>query len=94
METAGALWLQEGPAAADELLAVLPQYLFDDLHGSQALLVFTAMGSHARPVLDRLDHFITLTRRAGFNIGDDDAEMRADERLLAATITARERITA
>nr|BFE56426.1 hypothetical protein GCM10020063_009520 [Dactylosporangium thailandense] len=92
VESAGALWLQEGPAAADELLAVLPPYLSDDVHGSKALLVFTAMGSHARPILDRLDRFITSPRRARFHIGDDDTEMRADERLLAATMTARTRI--
>ncbi|MEV0564901.1 hypothetical protein [Dactylosporangium sp. NPDC050588] len=92
VESAAALWLQEGPAATDELLAVLPQYLPDDVHGPKALLVFTAMGSHARPVLDRLDRFITSPRRAGPNISDDDTEMRTDERLLAATITARERI--
>lgn len=92
VESAGALWLQEGPAVAHELLAVLPQYLSDDLHGPKALLALTAMGSHARPVLDQLDRIITSPRRAEFNIGDEDSEMRADEMLLAATITARERI--
>ncbi|GAA4264307.1 hypothetical protein GCM10022255_116730 [Dactylosporangium darangshiense] len=92
VESAGALWLHEGPAVADELLAVLPKYLSDDLHGPKVLRVFTAMGSHARPILDRLDRFIALRRRAGLNIGDDDAEIRADEMLLAATIAARERI--
>jgi hypothetical protein len=50
------------------------------------------MGSHARPMLDRLDQLISLRRRAGFNIGDDDAEMRTDEVLLAAMIAAREQI--
>jgi hypothetical protein len=92
VESAGALWLQEGPAAADALLAVLPQYLSDNVHGPKALLVLTAMGSHARPVLDRLDDFITSPRRAEFHIGDRDTEMRTDEMLLAATVTARERI--
>ena len=94
MESAGALWLHEGPAVADELLTVLPQYLSDDLYGPTALRVLTAMGSHARPILDRLDRFIASRRRAGFNIGDDDTEMRADEMLLAATIAAREEISA
>ncbi|MEU0562328.1 HEAT repeat domain-containing protein [Dactylosporangium sp. NPDC006015] len=93
VESAGALWLHEGPAVADELLAVLPQYLSDNLHGPKVLQVFTAMGSHARPILDRLDRFIASRRRAGFNIGDDDAEMRADEMLLAATIAAHEQIS-
>jgi HEAT repeat protein len=92
-ESAGAVWLHEGPAVADELLTVLPKYLSDDRYGPEVLRVFTAMGSHARPILDRLDRFIALRRRAGFNIGDDDAEMRADEMLLAATIATREQIT-
>ncbi|WP_204007821.1 hypothetical protein [Virgisporangium aurantiacum] len=92
VESAGALWLHEGPAVADELLAVLPKYLTDDQRGPGALRVITAMGSHARPILDRLDQFIASRRRAEFNIGDDDAEMRADEMLLAAMIAAREQI--
>ncbi|WP_426514029.1 hypothetical protein ACPPVO_27455 [Dactylosporangium sp. McL0621] len=90
VESAGALWLHEGPAVADGLLAVLPYYLTDDLYGPKALRVLTAMGSHARPVLGRLDRFISSRRRAAFNIGDEDAEMRADETLLAAAIAARE----
>jgi hypothetical protein len=92
VEAAGALWLHEGSAVADELLAVLPEYLSDDLYGPKVLRVFTAMGSHARPILDRLDRFIASRHRASFNIGDDDTEMRADEMLLAATIAAREQI--
>ena len=88
VESASALWLHEGPAVADELLAVLPKYLSDDMYGPKVLRVFTAMGSHARPILDRLDRFIASRRRAAFDIGDDDAEMRADEMLLAATIAA------
>ncbi|WP_203922466.1 hypothetical protein [Rugosimonospora africana] len=90
--TAGALWLHEGPAAADELLDALPAYLSDDLYGRKALQVLTAMGSHARPILDRLDRIAASRRRVGLHIGDDDAEMRADEMLLAATIAARKQI--
>ncbi|MFD0974266.1 hypothetical protein [Plantactinospora endophytica] len=86
MESAGALWLHEGPAAAAQLLEVLPKYLSDDLRGPQALRVLAMMGPHARPILDRLDRSIAARRRTQFGIGDDDAEMRADERLLAATI--------
>jgi hypothetical protein len=50
------------------------------------------MGSHAQPVLDRLDRFVASRHRAGMNIGDDDAEMRADEILLTATIAARQKL--
>ncbi|MER7416866.1 HEAT repeat domain-containing protein [Micromonospora peucetia] len=92
VESAGAVWLHEGPAAAAELLEVLPAYLFDALCGPEALRVFAAMGSHARPILDRLDRFIASRHRAGSHIGDFDAEMRADEMLLAATIAARKQI--
>jgi hypothetical protein len=92
VESAGALWLHEGPAVADELLAVLSTYLSDDLRGPGALRVITAMGSHARPILDRLDQLIASRRRMGFDLGDDDAEMRADEMLLAAMIAAREQV--
>ncbi|MEV6596769.1 hypothetical protein AB0M36_07865 [Actinoplanes sp. NPDC051346] len=92
LETAGALWINEGPAAADELLEALPQYLSDDLYGRKALPVLAAMGSHARPILDRLDRFAASRHRLRVNIGDDDAEMRADEMMLAATIAARKQI--
>jgi HEAT repeat protein len=92
LESAGALWLHEGPAAASELLDVLPEYLSDDLCGPKALRVLAAMGPHARPILDRLDRFVTSRHRAGMNIGDLDSEMRADEILLAATIAARQQI--
>ncbi|SIM73023.1 HEAT repeat domain-containing protein [Micromonospora cremea] len=92
VESAGALWLHEGPAVAAELLEVLPKYLSDDLYAAKVLRVFAAMGSHARPILDRLDRFVASRHRAGLNIGGFDAELRADETLLAATIAAREKI--
>jgi len=92
VEAAAALWLQEGPAVADALLEVLPNYLSDSVHAPKALRVLTAMGSHARPILDQLDQLIASPRRTQFHIGDHDTEMRTDEMLLTATITARERI--
>ncbi|MFF0379161.1 hypothetical protein [Actinoplanes missouriensis] len=92
VESAGAVWLHEGPAAAAELLEVLTGYLSDDMRGPEALRVLTAMGPHALPIIDRLDRSTASRRRAGFDIGDWDAEMRADEMLLAASLDARERI--
>ncbi|PYC63437.1 hypothetical protein C7C45_31845 [Micromonospora arborensis] len=92
LTSAGALWLHDGPAVAAELLEVLPDYLSDDLYGRKALRVLAAMGSHARPILDRLDRFVVSRHRAGMNIGDFDAEMRADEMLHAAVIAARQEI--
>jgi hypothetical protein len=92
VDAALARWLHEGPAAAGELLEVLPRYLTDDLSGLKALRVLTAMGPYARPILDRLDTFASSRHRIGINIGDEDTEMRADEMLLAAVIAARRRI--
>lgn len=86
------MWLHEGPAVAAELLEVLPKYLCGDVYGPKVLRVFTAMGSYARPILDRLDRFVAGHRRAAFHVGDLDAEMRADEMLVAATVAARARI--
>ncbi|MEV4496174.1 hypothetical protein AB0J84_10770 [Micromonospora arborensis] len=65
LTSAGALWLHDGPAVAAELLEVLPDYLSDDLYGRKALRVLAAMGSHARPILDRLDRFVASRHRAG-----------------------------
>ncbi|GGN64209.1 hypothetical protein GCM10010112_24180 [Actinoplanes lobatus] len=84
--TAAALWLHEGPAAAEELLEVLPEYLSDHRHAFTALKVFTAMGPHAGPVLDRLDRFVAARRRARFTTGDREVAMRADEALLAEMV--------
>ncbi|MGC4747057.1 hypothetical protein ACLQ28_15570 [Micromonospora sp. DT201] len=92
LKSARALWLHDGPAVAAELLEFLPKYLYDDLYGRRALRVLAAMGSHARPVLDRLDRLVASRHRAGMNIGDVDAEMRADEMLHAAAIAAHREI--
>ncbi|NMO50441.1 hypothetical protein HH310_04445 [Actinoplanes sp. TBRC 11911] len=92
VEAARALWLQEGPAVALELLEVLPKFLFDDILGPKVLRLFATMGPHARPVLDRVDGLITPRRRVEIYLGDSDAEMRWDEVLLAGAIAARERI--
>ncbi|MEU4623439.1 HEAT repeat domain-containing protein [Actinoplanes sp. NPDC023801] len=92
VDTAGARWLHEGPAIADELLEVLPQYLSNDLYGTRVLRVLAAMGPYARPILDRLDAFASSRHRAGMNLGDEDTEMRADETLLAAVVAARRQI--
>lgn len=88
------IWLHEGPAAAAELTATLTEYLSDDFYGPIALRTLGAMGEHARPALARLDDFVARRRRAGYNIpGGDDAEMRADEKMLAAVLAARAKIS-
>jgi hypothetical protein len=94
VRSARALWLTEGPAVADELLAELPKYLDDDVFGPEVLEVFDAMGPYARPVLGHLDDLISARARIGVHLGDADAEMRADEVLLGEARTVRERIAA
>ncbi|MGP8302908.1 hypothetical protein ACTPOK_34215 [Streptomyces inhibens] len=79
-----ALWRHEGPPAAGELLALLSQYLDDDLFGPVAMDTLAAMGEHARPALPRLRELIDRTTRIPLCNGSEDAEMDGDERLLEA----------
>ncbi|MFE7786476.1 hypothetical protein [Streptomyces nigrescens] len=81
---ARAVWRNEGPAAAGELLAVLPQYLDDDLFGPVAMTTLAAMGEHARPALPQLRALIDRRTRLPHHAGSDDADMNADEQLLEA----------
>ncbi|WP_208466683.1 HEAT repeat domain-containing protein [Actinoplanes flavus] len=91
--TAGALWLHEGPAAAEELLEVLPEYLSDDRYALAALRVLTAMGPHAGPILDRLDRFVAARQRTRFHSGARDAAaMRMDEALVTEAMALRQRL--
>lgn len=84
MQVHGSLivWRHEGPAATDDLLAVLPQYLDDDLFGPVAMTTLAAMGHHARPALPRLRALIDRHTRLPLYVGSEDADMRADEHLL------------
>ncbi|GAA4608388.1 hypothetical protein BJY16_006817 [Actinoplanes octamycinicus] len=92
LETAGAIWRHEGPAAAAELLAALPHYLGDDFYAVPALRVLGAMGAHARPILPLLDSIATGRHRVHMNNGGPDDELRGDEVLLAAVLAACEHI--
>jgi HEAT repeat protein len=94
VEAARALWLHEGPAIADELLRTLPQHLTNQQHALTALRVLATMGPHAWPILDHLDRLIATPHRTRPDRGDSDAQLRADETLLAAMISAREQIAA
>ncbi|MEU8285158.1 HEAT repeat domain-containing protein [Micromonospora sp. NPDC048905] len=78
----------EQPGRRDQIAPAVLTWLAEH----NGLRVFAAMGSHARPVLDRLDRFVASRHRVGMNIGDFDAEMRADERLHAAAIATRRMI--
>jgi HEAT repeat protein len=94
VRTAEALWRHEGPPVATELINELDRYVDDEFLGHETLRVFTAMGAHARPMLGRLDGLVRSPYRIAVNLPDPDSEMRADEALLAAATTARDRIAA
>ncbi|MEV0369684.1 hypothetical protein AB0I10_07640 [Streptomyces sp. NPDC050636] len=89
-----ALWRHEGPAAAGDLLAVLPQFLDDDLFGPRAMDTLAAMGEHATPALPQLRDLIARNTRIPLNAGSADAEMRGDEQLLESARRTIEAITA
>ncbi|MEE4423009.1 HEAT repeat domain-containing protein [Streptomyces bugieae] len=78
------LWRNEGPPVAAELLAVLPDYLDDDLFGPVAMTTLAAMGPHARPALPHLRALIDRRTRLPLHAGSEDADLRADEQLLEA----------
>lgn len=90
--TFAVLWRHAGATAADQVLAVLPEYLDDDLFGPLAARVLGEMGALARPALPALDALLSRTIRVSVHIGDVDAEMRADELIVAAAADARSRI--
>jgi hypothetical protein len=92
LATAELLWRCEGPAAAPDVLAELPQYLHDDLDAVRVLRLFEAMGESARPVLGLLESLIRSRRREAFYLSDPDSIMRADEALLAAAVRARDAV--
>ncbi|MGW3010451.1 hypothetical protein ACWC9R_16705 [Streptomyces sp. NPDC001219] len=93
MQVHGALavWRQEGPAAAADLLAVLPQYLDGEQAGPAAMATLAAMGEHARPALPLLRALLDRRTRLPLCVGSEDADMNADEHLLEA---ARQTVTA
>lgn len=87
-----ALWRYAGARAADRVLATLPGYLDDDVHGPSAADVLGGMGALARPALPVLDALIDRPTRLPLYIGDRDVEMRADEAIATAAAAARSRI--
>lgn len=87
------LWRARGTQVADLVRTTLAGYLDDDLWGPLACEVFAEMGRDAANMLPALNTIIERPHRLGFHIGDLDAELRADEQLLAAALAAREAIT-
>jgi hypothetical protein len=87
-----ALWRARGTQVADLVRTTLADLLDDDLWGPLACEVFTEMGTDAAYALPALNKIVRRRHRLGFHIGDLDAELRADEQLLAAALAAREAI--
>jgi len=86
------LWRSRGAEVANLVRATLVDYLDDDIWGPLACEIFTEMGADAVAVLPALDKIIERRHRLGFHIGDFDAELRADEQILAAALAARQAI--
>lgn len=91
---ATAYWRHHGLPAAPVLLSTLPQYLDGDGYAQPAMKALAAMGPHAQPVVPVLDRLIGARHRVGINLGDADAEMRADEQLLQLALITRAQIIA
>ncbi|MEU4864039.1 hypothetical protein ACIG0C_36030 [Kitasatospora aureofaciens] len=82
------LWRHQGSDAADLLLETLPAYLTDDLYGPPACTLLTEMGTLAQPAVAALEAIVHRRTRIGMYIGDEDEELRADERLTEAATAA------
>ncbi|MFJ9843386.1 HEAT repeat domain-containing protein [Kitasatospora sp. NPDC101155] len=82
------LWRHQGSAAVDLLLETLPAYLTDDLYGVPACMLLAEMGTLAQPAVAALEAIVHRRTRIGMYIGDEDEELRADERLTEAAAVA------
>jgi hypothetical protein len=86
------LWRHQGSEAADLLLETLPAYLTDDLYGPPACTLLAEMGRLAQPAVAALEAIVHRRTRIGMYIGDEDEELRADERLTEAATAALARL--
>jgi hypothetical protein len=87
------LWNVQGPGVARLLLEVVPDYLTDDVFGWEACDLLADMGPLARQAIPALDAVAHRRTRIGVNTGDEDEELRIDERLALAARTALERLS-
>ncbi|NNN30993.1 hypothetical protein HLK59_11545, partial [Streptomyces sp. S3(2020)] len=89
------LWLRHaGPSALSRLLALMTPHLADYAIGHYYLAGLARMGSHARPAIPAVTALIDRRTRIPVNDSTRDAEMRLDESLLAAALSARRAILA
>ncbi|MEU4770865.1 hypothetical protein [Micromonospora sp. NPDC023644] len=65
-----------------------------EAYARPAMEALATMGPHAQPVIPVLDRLISSRHRVPVYLGDFDAEMRADERLLQLALATRAQITA
>lgn len=89
------LWLRHaGPSALPRLLALMTRHLADYAIGHHYLAGLARMGSHAHPAIPAVTALIDRRTRIPVNDSTRDAEMRLDESLLAAALSARRAILA
>src|SRR5581483_7110501 len=86
------LWRHQGASASALILEHLPAYLTDDVFGPPACALLADMGSLARPAVPALEAVVHRRTRISMHIGDEDAELRADEHLAAVAAAALEQL--
>ncbi|MGW7363687.1 hypothetical protein ACWGI8_09715 [Streptomyces sp. NPDC054841] len=87
------LWFRHaGASSLPRLLGLLVRRLDDQAHGEAFMEGLAELGRHALPAVPDLDRIIDRRKRIPVNEPSRDAEMAADELLLAAAVRARGRI--
>jgi hypothetical protein len=87
------LWKVQGPGAVSLLLDVVPDYVTDDVFGLEACDLLADMGPSAQQAVPVLEAMAQRRTRIDVDTGDEDEELRMDERLARAARTALERLS-
>jgi hypothetical protein len=87
------LWNVQGPGVASLILDVVPEYVTDDVFGLDACDLLAGMGPFAQKAIPALEALAHRRTRIGVNTGDEDEELRIDERLARAARSALERLS-
>ncbi|WP_152627153.1 HEAT repeat domain-containing protein [Streptacidiphilus melanogenes] len=87
------LWNVQGPSVAPLLLEVVPDYVTDDVFGLDACDLLADMSPFAQQAVPALEALAYRRTRIGVNTGDEDEELRRDERLARAARSALERLS-
>lgn len=89
----GVLRKHAGQEAANLILATAPHYLGEDVYGPYTCALLTDLGPAAAPALPARREVIDRQVRLPMYIGDEDRELRADERVTEAARRAYAHLT-